>query len=223
MKILIIEDEIPIRRFLKASFLDEQVQWVEAENAREGIQLAAEKNPDVVLLDLGLPDQDGLHVIEEIRSWSSVPIIVLSARGKESDKVLALDSGADDYLTKPFSIAELRARIRVSMRNRQRGTEVASLEIGKLHIDIAGKSVTFDGAEIALTQIEFKLLVILAQNEGRVVTQKHLLDHVWGQAYEDAAHTLRVHMANLRQKLDRACATRLIRTETGVGYRLVGA
>lgn len=221
MKILIIEDEVPIRRFLKASFLDEQVQWVEAENAREGIQLAAEKNPDVVLLDLGLPDQDGLSVIDEIRAWSNVPIIVLSARGKESDKVLALDSGADDYLTKPFSTAELRARIRVSLRNRQRGTELASLEIGKLRIDIAGKSVSFNGSEIALTQIEFKLLVILAQNEGRVVTQKHLLDQVWGQAYEDAAHTLRVHMANLRQKLDRVCESRFIRTETGIGYRMV--
>lgn len=221
MKILIIEDEAPIRRFLKASYLDQDIQWIEAETAREGIQLAAQRNPDVVLLDLGLPDQDGFQVIQEIRGWSTMPIIVLSARGQEKDKVTALDQGADDYLTKPFSTAELIARIRVSLRNRQRGPELAALEIGMLQIDVAGKMVSFDGTEIPLTQIEFKLLVILAQNEGRVVTQKHLLTQVWGKVYEDSTHTLRVHMANLRQKLQQVTDQRLIRTETGVGYRLI--
>lgn len=221
MKILIIEDEAPIRRFLKASFLDQEIDWIEAETARQGIQFAAQKNPDVILLDLGLPDQDGLSVITEIRAWSAVPIIVLSARGQERDKVAALDLGADDYLTKPFSTAELIARIRVSLRHRSREQEPAILNLGNLRIDVSGRLVSVAGSEVVLTPIEFKLLVILAQNEGRVLTQKHLLKEVWGYAYEDSTHTLRVHMANLRHKVDEAAGSRLIRTETGVGYRLI--
>lgn len=221
MKILIIEDEAPIRRFLKASFLDQDIEWIEADTARQGIQLAAQGNPDVILLDLGLPDEDGLAVISEIRSWSTTPIIVLSARGQERDKVAALDHGADDYLTKPFSTVELFARIRVSLRHRNRNQEDAVLDLGSLRIDVVGRRVTVGGTEILLTPIEFRLLVILAQNEGRVVTQKQLLNEVWGYAYEDSSHTLRVHMANLRQKIDRAAGSRLIRTETGVGYRFI--
>ncbi|MBS1711069.1 MAG: response regulator [Armatimonadetes bacterium] len=218
--VVVIEDELAIRRFLKASFGDGEAELHEASTGAEGLTLIARKNPQVVLLDLGLPDQDGLDALRELRTWSNVPVIVLTARGKDSDKVTALDSGADDYLTKPFSVAELMARIRVAMRRAQIQDQSipSTIEVGLLSLDLAGHIASIGGAVLPLTQIEFKLLAILAQNVDRVVTQRHLLREVWGPAYEDSTHTLRVHMANLRQKVK---PTVLIKTDIGVGYRLI--
>ena len=221
IRVVVIEDELAIRRFLKASFGDGEAELHEAGTGAEGLTLIARKNPHVVLLDLGLPDQDGLEVLRELRTWSQVPVIVLTARGKDADKVAALDGGADDYLTKPFSVDELMARIRVAMRHAQSPDQSAQtvIETGLLKLDLAGHIASIDGVELTLTQIEFKLLAILAQNVDRVVTQRHLLLEVWGPAYEDSTHTLRVHMANLRQKVRPRVQ---IKTEIGVGYRVVG-
>lgn len=220
IRIVIIEDEKPIRRFLRASFGDSETELFEAETGHEGLTLIARQNPQVVLLDLGLPDQDGLSVLAELRTWSQVPVIVLTARGQDADKVAALDGGADDYLTKPFSVPELMARIRVVLRHSRASVEpnVVTIDLGDLVIGLDSHLVHLEGKEISLTQIEFKLLAILAQNADRVVTQKQLLLQVWGPAYEDSTHTLRVHMANLRQKLKPNVN---IRTEIGVGYRII--
>ncbi|MBS1701940.1 MAG: response regulator [Armatimonadetes bacterium] len=221
IRFVVIEDEVPIRRFLRASLGDDEATWYEAATGEEGIRLVAQKNPEIVLLDLGLPDIDGLEVLRRIREWSTVPIIVLSARGKENDKVGALDQGADDYLTKPFSVGELMARVRVALRHSKPAPDVAVFEAGDLRVDFAARVVALAGEEIRLTQIEYKLLSILCQHAGKVVTQKQLLTEVWGPAFEDSTHTLRVHMANLRQKIDSGPGRhRLIQTETGVGYRL---
>lgn len=224
IRIVIIDDEAPIRKFLKAGLGAQEVEFFEAENGEDGVQLVAQKNPDVVLLDLGLPDLDGHQVLARIRDWSRVPVIVLSARGQERDKVTALDAGADDYLTKPFSVAELMARIRVSLRHSRTESPAYSMfETGPLRIDFSSRQVTLDGEEVRLTQIEYRLLALLARHAGKVVTQRHILGEVWGAGYEDSSHTLRVHMANLRQKIEpTGTAHRLIRTETGVGYRLLG-
>ena len=222
IRFVIIEDEIPIRKFLRASLSDAEAVWFESGAGEEGIRLVANKNPDIVLLDLGLPDIDGLEVLKRLREWTQVPIIVLSARGMEQDKVSALDHGADDYLTKPFSVGELMARVRVALRH-AKGKEEAELAIfvaGPLAVDFSGRTVTLNGAEVRLTQIEYKLLSILCKFPGKVVTQRQLLLDVWGPAFEDSTHTLRVHMANLRQKIESDEQT-FIRTETGVGYRFI--
>lgn len=224
IKFVVIEDEAPIRKFLRASLPEAEAQWYEAANGEDGIRLVANKNPDIVLLDLGLPDIDGLDVLSRLREWTEVPIIVLSARGKEKDKVQALDQGADDYLTKPFSVGELMARVRVALRhsNKKSVPEEPTFSVGDLTIDFPSRVVKLKGIEVRLTQIEYKLLSILCVHAGKVVTQKQLLTEVWGPAFEDSTHTLRVHMANLRQKIEPdAMATHLIRTETGVGYRLL--
>jgi two-component system, OmpR family, KDP operon response regulator KdpE len=223
IRVVVIEDELAIRRFLKASFGDGEAELHEAGTGAEGLTLIARKNPQVVLLDLGLPDQDGLNVLRELRTWSNVPVIVLTARGQDTDKVAALDGGADDYLTKPFSVAELMARIRVAIRHAQTPDHSAQtvIEAGLLSLDLAGHIASIGGAELPLTQIEFRLLAILAQNVDRVVTQRHLLLELWGPAYEDSTHTLRVHMANLRNKLKAQAREGLrIQTEIGIGYRL---
>lgn len=224
LRLVVIEDEAPIRRFLKASFPSTDAEWHEAETAEEGIQLVATKNPDGVLLDLGLPDKDGLEVIRILREWTEVPIIVLTARGQERDKVIALDSGADDYVTKPFSTAELMARIRAAVR-RFRSAKIeseATFESNGLKIDFVGRHVSVDEEEVRLTPIEFRLLALLAQHAGKVLTHSFLLKEVWGPAYTDSTHTLRVHMAGIRQKIERDAAhPKYIRTETGVGYRLL--
>lgn len=218
---MVIEDEVAIRRFLKASLPAKDAEWFEASEGQEGINLVAQKNPDVVLLDLGLPDIDGLDVLANLRGWTTVPVIVLSARGQEKDKVAALDGGADDYLTKPFSIGELMARVRVALRHSSKSTvEEAVFESNGLKIDFASRLVSIDGEEVHLTQIEYKLISILTRNAGKVITQKAILGEVWGPAYEDSTHTLRVHMGNLRMKIERD-GRRYIRTETGVGYRFV--
>ena len=223
IKFVIIEDELPIRRFLRASLPESEAHWIEAGTGEEGIHLVAQKNPDIVLLDLGLPDMDGLQVLANLREWTQVPVIVLSARGKERDKVDALDQGADDYLTKPFSIGELMARVRVALRHSKSKTvqELANFDTGDLHIDFSARKVTLGFDEVRLTQIEYKLLSILSHHAGKVVTQKQLLTEVWGPAFEDSTHTLRVHMANLRQKIEPQGSQHLIRTETGVGYLLM--
>lgn len=224
IRVVIIEDEPAIRRFLRAGVPASEVDWVEAATAAEGIHLVAHKHPHAVLLDLGLPDRDGLEVLRELREWTDIPVIVLTARGQERDKVAALDGGADDYVTKPFSLAELMARIRVALRHVGRASPNVEpvFESGGLRIDFAARQVWLDGAEVRLTPIEYRLLAFLAQHAGKVVTHRQLLGEVWGPGFEDATHTLRVHMGSIRQKVDPdPTRPRFIRTETGVGYRLM--
>jgi len=224
VRYVVIEDEAAIRRFLRASLPPEEAEIFEAENGKDGLRLVAQKNPDIVLLDLGLPDIDGLEVLRRMREWSDKPVIVLSARGREQDKVAALDGGADDYLTKPFSFGELTARVRVALRRSLRTAPptVPTLETGGLKIDFEARQVFVNGQEIRLTPLEYKVLAFLARHAGKVITHKQLLAEVWGPAYEDSTHTLRVHMGAIRQKLEPEPARpRYIRTETGVGYRFL--
>jgi two-component system, OmpR family, KDP operon response regulator KdpE len=223
-KILLIEDEPEIRRFLRVSLTDKGYQISEATNGAEGLQLAASKSPDVVILDLGLPDMDGKDVARQLREWSSVPIIILSARDQEMDKIDALDIGADDYLTKPFGIMELLARIRVALRHSAKTAGEANDPIftaGTLRVDMASRLVTVDGAEVHLTPIEYKILLMLVKNAGKVVTQQTLLRDVWGPGYAKESHYVRVYMGQLRHKLESDPARpQFIITEPGVGYRL---
>ncbi len=223
--ILVIEDERPIRNFLKSALQTQSYRVLEAEKGREGLSLAASHVPDIVLLDLGLPDMDGIEVIKELRAWFSPPILILSARGQERDKIAALDAGADDYLTKPFGVGELLARIRVALRNRVRremneaGGTVFS--VGGLKVDLESRRVFVEGEEVHLTPIEFKLLAVLVKNAGKVVTHMHLLREVWGPASADQLHYVRIYMAGLRKKLEKDSARpRYLLTEVGVGYRL---
>ena len=223
IRYVVIEDEPAIRRFLKASQTPEEAEWHEAEAGEDGIKLVSQVNPDVVLLDLGLPDIDGLVVLKRLREWTQVPVIVLSARGLEQTKVEALDSGADDYLTKPFLVGELMARVRVALRHAKRGEQTeSSFAFQELSIDFVARTVTLSGEEVRLTQIEYRLLNLLVRNQGRVVTQRQILQDVWGPEFLDATHTLRVHMGNLRQKIESDPGRpKFIRTETGVGYRFM--
>lgn len=225
-QILVIEDEPQICRFLRATLTAHQFAYVEAHTAQEGLQLAASRPPDLIILDLGLPDMDGLVVIERLREWTALPIIVLSARGREQDKVHALDKGADDYLTKPFGVEELMARIRVALRHgRQRGTEPTSpiFTVGELRVDVSARLVWVKEQVVHLTPLEYKLLLVLVQYAGKVVTQKQLLKEVWGPAYTNESHYLRVYMGQLRQKLEEdPTRPRYLFTEVGVGYRLRG-
>lgn len=224
LRIVAIDDEIQILRFLRSSFSREEAEVLEAQDGESGMRLVAKSNPDVVLLDLGLPDMDGLEVARRLREWTQVPIIVLSARGQEHDKVQALDAGADDYLTKPFGIGELQARIRVMMRHvgqKKRDTPDALFESGSLRVDFLIRTVAVDGVAVHLTPIEFKLLSMLVRHAGLVLTHRQLLEEVWGPAYIDEMHYLRVYMGQLRQKLEREPARpRHITTEPGIGYRL---
>lgn len=222
--VLVIEDEAPIRRFLKMALTDHGYVFKEALNGKEGLDRIAMERPDVVILDLGLPDMDGLDLVKQLREWSAVPTIILSARGQENDKVEALDAGADDYLTKPFGVPELLARIRVSLRNVARlaaeHTE-SEFSFGNIRVDLVRRQVFMDESEVHLTRIEYKLLVTLVKYAGKVVTHNQLLKEIWGQGYGEESHYLRVYMAHLRRKLeeDPASPKHLI-TETGVGYRL---
>ena len=221
-KILVIDDEAPIRRFLKAVFDPKEYELVEAQTGEEGVRMTATANPAVVLLDLGLPDIDGVDVARRLREWTQVPIIVLSARGNEADKVAALDAGADDYLTKPFGSGELMARIRVALRHakKESGPEPC-IEAFGVKIDLPNRQVFRDDVEVHLTPNEYSLLTMLARNAGKVVTHKQLLNEVWGPAYKDESHYLRVFMGQLRHKLEADPARpRLLTTESGVGYRL---
>jgi two-component system KDP operon response regulator KdpE len=222
--ILVIEDEPQMRRFLRASLEGHGYQVIEAATAREGLRQAAGYNPEIILLDLGLPDGDGLAVAKVLRTQRQTPIIVLSARGRDEDKVAALDLGADDYLTKPFGVGELLARIRVAQRHaRAPGPRAGTIAVGDLTIDLDRRLVTRNGGEVHLTPTEYRLLAALGAQLGRVLTHKQLLGEVWGPAYAGQTHYLRVYMAQLRNKLeaDPAKPEWLI-TEPAVGYRLRG-
>jgi two-component system KDP operon response regulator KdpE len=222
--VLVVEDEASIRKFLRAGLEGQGFVPVEAGNGQEGITWAATRSPDLVLLDLGLPDIDGLEVIRRLREWTSIPIIVLTARGQEGDKIRALDTGADDYVTKPFSVGELLARMRVALRHRARvgtGGEESTYSVGDLAIDMARRCVTVADVEVKLTPIEYRLLTTLARHAGRVLTHQQLLRDVWGPGYTSQHHYLRVYMAQLRRKIERNPARpALLLTEPGVGYRL---
>ncbi len=221
--VLLVEDEAPLRKFLRASLSSHGYRLLEAQNANEGMQLLTTHKPELVVLDLGLPDRDGIDFTREIRGFTDIPIIVVSARGKEEDKVLALDAGADDYLTKPFGVQELLARLRVARRHagRARGTPPAQVfEAGPIKIDFTRREVTVDGREVHLTPTEYKMLALLAQNAGRVLTHRQILKDVWGPAYVAHPHYVRVHMAELRKKVEADPARpKWIVTEPGVGYR----
>ena len=221
--VLVIEDEAPIRRFLRAGLEGQGYTLVEAATGKEGIAHAAMHVPDVVLLDLGLPDIDGFEVVARLREWSSTAIIVLSARGEDRDKIRALDAGADDYVTKPFSMGELLARLRAALRHRRETAtgEQGMVACGDLAIDLARRRVTVRGDEVRLTPIEYRLLAALARHAGRVLTHEQLLRDVWGPGHAEERHYLRVYMAQLRHKIEADPARpRILLTELGVGYRL---
>jgi two-component system KDP operon response regulator KdpE len=222
---LIVEDEIQMRRFLRTALAAQDYRVAEAETVREALAAATTSNPELILLDLGLPDGDGIELTRRIREWSQVPIIVISARGKEDDKVAALDAGADDYLTKPFGVNELLARIRVALR---RGTLQGAgppnpiLEVGALRIDQERREVQVGGQQLHVTPIEYRLLTLLARNAGKVLTHRQILKEVWGPPYVNETHYLRVFMAQLRRKIEADPARpRLLGTEPGVGYRML--
>jgi two-component system KDP operon response regulator KdpE len=220
--LLVIEDEPQMQKFLRASLTGAGYQVTFAATAAEGESLAHANNPDLVVLDLGLPDRDGLDVIKTLRSWMKAPIVIISARGQEDDKVVALDAGADDYLTKPFGTKELLARIRVALRHHTRGDAPApTLEAGELKIDLDKRRVFVAGREIHLTPIEYKLFALLMKHAGKVLTHRQILKEVWGPGYATQTHYLRVYMVQLRHKLEKDPAQpRYLLTEPGVGYRL---
>jgi two-component system, OmpR family, KDP operon response regulator KdpE len=220
--VLIVEDEPQIVRFLRATLPPHGYHVIDAPTAADGLREAASRTPDVVLLDLGLPDLDGVEVVRRIREWSAMPIVVLSARGQEKDKVEALDAGADDYLTKPFGTDELLARMRVAIRRSARSEDSKPVvEAGSLRIDLAARVVHRGGEEVRLTRTEYRLVAALAQHPGKVLTHRQLLREVWGPNAELDTPYLRVYMAQLRHKLeDDPARPRCLLTETGVGYRL---
>lgn len=220
--ILTIEDEPQMRKLLRVSLESNGYRWLDAATAKEGIAQAASHNPDLVLLDLGLPDLDGLEVTQRLREWSRTPIIVISARGQEDDKVKALDAGADDYLTKPFGVNELLARIRVALRHASSaGGSSPIIELGALRLDLERREVNVRGHEVHLTPIEYKLLAYLAQHAGKVLTHRQILNAVWGPNLSEHSHYVRVHMAELRKKIEANPARpEWLVTEPGVGYRL---
>lgn len=221
--ILIIEDEKEILRFVRLALENEGFRVYEANECQRGLIEAASRKPDLVILDLGLPDKDGLYFIQDFRQWSSTPIIVLSARDSEQDKVKALDAGADDYLTKPFGISELLARVRASLRRFvKQETQSTQFTFGDITIDWVNRIVTRQNELVHLTPTEFRLLSELVNNSGKVLTQRHLMQHVWGPNFVEHSHYLRIYMGHLRQKLetDPACPVHLM-TETGIGYRFM--
>ena len=221
--ILVIDDEAQIRKFLRISLAAQGYRVLEAGNGSEGLAQAALAKPDLVVLDLGLPDLDGKQVLLQLREWSQVPVLVLSVRASEGEKVLALDGGANDYVTKPFAIQEFLARVRVLLRQAGGGEQqAASVSSGPLRVDFAYRRVSLNGAEIALTRKEYAVLAMLARYLGRVVTQQQLLKDIWGPSHVEDSHYLRVVVGHLRQKLgDDPAAPRFIATEAGVGYRLL--
>jgi len=223
--IIVVEDEPDIRRFLRAALLSSGYRLVEATTGQEGLQAAETRQPDLIILDLGLPDMDGLEVIRRLRAWTVVPIIVLSAKGQETVKVAALDVGADDYIAKPFGVSELLARMRVSLRHADRSEQGGTTPVfttGDLQVDFAQRRVRVKGKDVHLTPIEYRLLTTLAKHAGKVLTRNQLLTEVWGRPYADQVHYLHVHMAQLRRKIEgNPTRPRYLLTEPGVGYRLV--
>jgi two-component system, OmpR family, KDP operon response regulator KdpE len=222
--VLLIEDEPQMRRFLRAALENEAYRLVEAATAREGLAQAAGQNPDIILLDLGLPDGDGIDLTRRIREWAHMPIVVISARGQERDKVAALDAGADDYLTKPFGVGELLARMRVALRHAARAAgqpDDPVFVVDDLRVDLEHRQVFVDEREVHLTPTEYKLLITLVRHAGKVLTHRQLLKEVWGANTVTQTPALRVHMTQLRHKLERDPAQpRHLLTEPGVGYRL---
>jgi two-component system KDP operon response regulator KdpE len=220
--VVMVEDEQQIRRFVRAALEDEGCRVIEADTAARGVQEIAQEKPDLVILDLGLPDRDGVEVIRDVRGWSAVPVIILSARSQEEDKVRALDAGADEDLSKPFGVAELLARVRALVRRGRAGHREADhvVQFGNVTVDLARRVVDRDGTAVHLTAIEYRLLSVLVSNASRVLTHRQLLKDVWGPGYADSTHYLRVYIARLREKLERdATRPQYILTETGVGYR----
>ena len=222
ISVLVVEDEAPMRRFIRASLGAQGYRVIEATTLAEAEIALTTQNPEVVILDLGLPDGDGLDFLKRMREWSRVPVIVVSARGREDDKVIALDAGADDYLTKPFGVLELLARMRVALRHASLvDAPEPVVVIGELMLDLTKRQVLIAGAEVHLTPTEYKMLALLAKNLGRVLTHQQILKEVWGPAYATHANYVRVHMAELRKKIERDPARpKLLVTEPGVGYRL---
>jgi two-component system, OmpR family, KDP operon response regulator KdpE len=221
VRILVVDDEAAILRFLKTVLDSEEFSVYKAENGRLAIAAAAAVRPDLILLDLGLPDMDGIEVIKRIREWSKVPIIILSVREREDDKVTALDAGADDYLTKPFGVGELLARIRVALRRALREAPAPVYRVEDLEVDLVHRRVLLAGAEVQLTPTEYDLLKILVTNAGKVLTHRQILRQIWGAGYVEQPHVLRVNISNLRHKIEKdPSRPRYIVTEVGVGYRL---
>ncbi len=226
ISILVVEDDVQMRRFLRTALTARDFEVTDAVTLREARLVVTAHPPMIILLDLGMPDGDGIDFTRELREWSHTPIIIISARGREDDKVAALDAGADDYLTKPFGVNELMARIRVALRHanliKTGLPQETILEIGPLRLDPVRREVKMEGRLIVLTPIEYRLLLHLARNAGRVLTHRHILQEVWGRHYGDRTHTLRVFMAQLRQKLEPDPARpQLLMTEMGVGYRML--
>ena len=220
--VLLVEDEKEIRRFVRSALLGEGCQVREAETMAQGLQEAANIKPQLVMLDLGLPDGDGVDFVQRLRTWSQVPVLVVSARSTEHDKILVLDAGADDYLTKPFSVGELLARVRALLRRSRADNELSApvVQFGSVEVDLARRLVSKAQQPVHLTAMEFKLLSVLLANAGRVLTHRHLLREVWGGAHNDHNHYLRIYVAHLRQKLeDDPTQPVYLQTEIGVGYR----
>ncbi|MBR5805675.1 MAG: response regulator transcription factor [Oscillospiraceae bacterium] len=224
--ILVVEDDAPVRNLITTTLKANEYKFITAANGSDAIMSAVSHNPDIVLLDLGLPDMDGVDVIEKIRSWSNVPIIVISARSEISDKIEALDAGADDYLTKPFSVEELLARLRVTLRRlsvvSEQSSSASVFENGSLKIDYAAGCAYLNGDELHLTPIEYKLLCLMAKNVGKVLTHSYITRNVWGTSWNNDVASLRVFMATLRKKIEKASdTTPIIQTHIGVGYRMM--
>lgn len=221
-KVLIVEDEKQIRRFVRVALEAEGCQVAEAETMAQGLIEAGSRKPDLLVLDLGLPDGNGIDLIHDLRGWSDVPVLILSARSQETDKIDALDAGADDYLTKPFSVGELQARVRALLRRRSRSGEAASpiVEFGNVVVDFSRRIVNRAGEAVHLTPLEYRLLLALLAQPGKVLTQRNLLREIWGPSYIESSHYLRVYVGHLRQKLeDDPTQPKHFLTETGVGYR----
>jgi len=222
--VLVVDDEVQIRRFLRTGFELNGFSVVEAGTGAEAIRAASLQPVDLVIIDLGLPEMDGSEVVERIRSWSNVPIIVLSVRSSEADKVKLLELGADDYVVKPFGMAELLARVRVALRRQMRAASgEPTVKVGPLVIDLSARAVLLNGSRLTLTPKEYRLLQVLAQHAGNVVTHQHLLREVWGSVHEHDTHYLRIFVRKLRQKIEpEPNSPRILLTELGVGYRLAG-
>lgn len=219
--IIVVEDEKQIRRFVRSALEDEGCRVFEAETGTQGLIEAGTRKPDLVMLDLGLPDLDGVQFIRDLRTWSAVPILILSARSTEDEKIVALDAGADDYLTKPFGVGELLARVRALLRRQAKSSEHSPvIAFGEVQLDLSRRLVTRSGTPLHLTQIEYRLLCILIANPGKVLTHRHLLREIWGPAFVESNHYLRIYVGHLRQKLEiDTVQPKHILTETGVGYR----
>jgi len=225
--ILIVEDDAPVRNLISITLKTHDYKYLTAPTGRDAVMLATSHNPDVVFLDLGLPDMDGVEVIRQIRSWSNMPIIVISARSEDEDKITALDAGADDYLTKPFSVDELLARLRVTIRrlammNTDSGADSTVFTNGNLLIDFPAGCAYLDGEELKLTPIEFRLLCLLAKNTGKVLTHTYITQNIWGRSWDNDIASLRVFMTTLRKKLEPAAdSPQFIQTHVGIGYRML--